>query len=278
MNKKFIYCLLIIISSSIWTDNAYAGTDIINNILLKVNNGIEKFSATYEKISSEIKDITRNKIMGSIASVQEDIERLKDRVDYEKKAYENVINSDYATNLRNLIERTEIENMEKRFNKIREDAIRVLESRGWIKNNSDKPKEEGTISRNTDEPADENDTIITDSPIKKELNTLSGSTIKKELDALMAINEKNNNSSTLKDNKQIQSIDSVQKNTDTNISVQNDTSSNFSTTTGDKLISPLKSDNLQPVSRRQSFISISATTVNTDNKANTKEKINAKIN
>lgn len=266
MNKKFIYCLLIIISSSIWTDNAYAGTDIINNILLKVNNGIEKFSATYEKISSEIKDITRNKIMGSIASVQEDIERLKDRVDYEKKAYENVINSDYATNLRNLIERTEIENMEKRFNKIREDSIRVLESRGWIKNNSDKPKEEGTISRNTDEPADENDTIITDSPIKK------------ELDALMAINEKNNNSSTLKDNKQIQSIDSVQKNTDTNISVQNDTSSNFSTTTGDKLISPLKSDNLQPVSRRQSFISISATTVNTDNKANTKEKINAKIN
>jgi hypothetical protein len=204
--------------------------------------------------------------------------------------------------------------MEKRFNKIREDAIRVLESRGWIKNNSDKPKEEGTISRNTDEPADENDTIITDSLIKKELNTLSGSTIKKELntlsgstikkelntlssstikkelntlsgstakkelDALIAINEKNNNSSTLKDNKQIQSIDSVQKNIDTNISVQNDTSSNFSTTTGDKLISPLKSDNLQPVSRRQSFISISATTVNTDNKANAKEKINAKIN
>ena len=61
--NRFIGIFLLFLSlnfSSI--SNAYAGTDIINNLLIKAGNVIDKVALKYQKISIKINELTEGKM------------------------------------------------------------------------------------------------------------------------------------------------------------------------------------------------------------------------
>ena len=279
MSKKVICYLFIIILNLAWVNNAYAGTDMINNLLLKVNNTIEKFSHACEKISSTILDITQNKIMGRLEGLQADMQRLQDRIDYAKKAYEDVMHSDSATNLRNLIEGSEIESMETRFEEIRRNSIKVLEERGWINNNSGNSEEGQTVTRKTDDSEDgsegnseEGQTITRktyDGKDDSEGNSEEGQTITRKTNKTKDISEdKNNIIITVPTKKELNTTSGLTKKA---------INSDFITKQNSGTTSLIQGNTIHPVSSRKSFITMTPVTEKPEQKDTIKEKINAEI-
>lgn len=98
MSKKFKFYLFIIISSIAWAGNAFAGTDIINSTLEKVNNSIKTVSEKYEEISQKVRDITSGKILDDLGVTQAvaDFNDAVDRTKYVVEKTKKLFSSDAA--------------------------------------------------------------------------------------------------------------------------------------------------------------------------------------
>ncbi len=141
--NRFIGIFLLFLSlnfSSI--SNAYAGTDIINNLLIKAGNVIDKVALKYQKISIKINELTEGKMFqldettsDLIRNLMEDyylteakIKRFDDDIKLAKEVYQDAV--DYYNQVN------------ERMNEIQDKAEDLLRKRGWNTDNASDDSDE----------------------------------------------------------------------------------------------------------------------------------------
>jgi len=157
MTKHLFAVLSMTFMLIINSGNAFAGTDIINGILLKAGNVIDKISLKYQEISLEIHKVlegkmfsfdetTKNLIRNAIQdyeSIRNYVEQVEATVEYAELTFEQS---------EELYDR-----ISKRLDYVDERATELLKERGWKIGNSDDTDNE-EYGENTDGNANDSTT------------------------------------------------------------------------------------------------------------------------
>lgn len=149
MNRFVSIFLLTISLVFVNSSNARAGTDIINNLLIKAGNVVDNISLKYQEISMEISKITEGKMfqlddttsdlirnaIDDYYLVQAKINRIKEDVELAKSVYYDAV--DYYNQAN------------ERINNAKEKAEEFLHKRGWFNRDDDEDDEDDEIGNVT---------------------------------------------------------------------------------------------------------------------------------
>ena len=139
MNKRIASFMFIMLGFVFTAKVSYAGTDIINTVLLKAGNVIDKVSQKYEGISVKVRELTEGKLFALDENTADMIQKAKDQKDSIQEKIDKVrAAKEFATNMD--------EAVLDRYNTILgqleasdAQARSIVEQRGWTfgKNNAD---------------------------------------------------------------------------------------------------------------------------------------------
>lgn len=79
MNKRIISFMAVMIISVFTVKVSYAGTDIINTVLLKAGNVIDKVSQKYEGISLKVRELTEGKMFALDENTADMLQKANDQ-------------------------------------------------------------------------------------------------------------------------------------------------------------------------------------------------------
>lgn len=137
MTKRLFVVLSMTFMLIINSGNAYAGTDIINGILLKAGNVIDKISLKYQEISLEIHKVLEGK-MFSLDETTKNLIRNSIQ-DYEaiKSYVEQIKNAEAYAEDKFMQTQALFDRISQRLIYVDEQALEHLKERGWKIGNSD---------------------------------------------------------------------------------------------------------------------------------------------
>ena len=182
MSKKNIIYSFVLISNIVWANTSFAGTDIINSLLLKVDNTLNKISAQYEQITLKVKEITNNKWLSfaedATVKAKQAIEKKESIEEYIQK----LTSAQSFADLMNLEDMQFFNNMSSRMAEIDEQSQRILENLGLAKDKKDPETDNSSqASASEDATSDSRNSVL--SPIRQNSsrgslssNTRNGST------------------------------------------------------------------------------------------------------
>ncbi|MBR4107010.1 MAG: hypothetical protein IKK52_06905 [Alphaproteobacteria bacterium] len=100
MNKRIVSFMFIMLSAVFTAKVSYAGTDIINTVLLKASNVIDKVSQKYEGISVKVRELTEGKLFALDENTADMIQKAKDMKDSIQEKIDKVrAAKEFATNM-----------------------------------------------------------------------------------------------------------------------------------------------------------------------------------
>lgn len=139
MNKRMIYFAFIMLGFVFTAKVSYAGTDIINTVLLKAGNVIDKVSQKYEGISVKVRELTEGKLFALDENTADMIQKAKDQKDSIQEKIDKVrAAKEFATNMDEAV-LDRYNNMLSQLEASDTQARDIVKQRGWTfgKNNAD---------------------------------------------------------------------------------------------------------------------------------------------
>lgn len=131
MNKRMYIFLFIIIFSAFSVGTSYAGTDIINSMLLKAGNVIDKVSEKYEGISLKISELTNSKVFSDIENAADMVQKAKDMKNSISEKVDKIRNAQEFADFLTEDQRRVYDLLVSKLEAVDTDDRNVVKERGW---------------------------------------------------------------------------------------------------------------------------------------------------